>query len=126
MAITNNGTVNNLHADQLPSGYTRPTVTIFEDFEYVRTLSLTILKSTVENATPSTTMTNIIENATIGIEKQVLDIVAATFISTQTVTTYSSLDALSTNQSQNSGDETWLDDIAQSYTATVKLFIKSV
>jgi len=126
MAITNNGVVNNLHADQLPSGYTRPTVTTFTDYEYTRTLTLSVLKSTVENATPSTTMTNIIENGTIGLEKQIIDIVAATFISSQTVTTYGSLNSLTTNQSQNSSSETWLDNIAQSYTATVVLYIKSV
>lgn len=126
MAITNNGTVNNLPAAQLPSGYTRPVVTTFSDYQYVRTLNLTILKATVENATPSTTMTNIITNGTIGVNKQVQDIIAAAFISSETVTTYASLDSLSTNQSQNSDDEVWLDNIAQSYTATVKLYIKSL
>ena len=126
MAITNNGTVNNLPAAQLPSGYTLPVVTTFSDYQYVRTLNLTILKATVENATPSTTMTNIITNGTIGVNKQVQDIIAAAFISSETVTTYASLDSLSTNQSQNSDDEVWLDNIAQSYTATVKLYIKSL
>ena len=126
MAITNNGTVNNLPAAQLPSGYTRPVVTTFSDYQYVRTLNLTILKATVENATPSTTMTNIITNGTIGVNKQVQDIIAAAFISSETVTTYASLDSLSTNQSQNSDDDVWLDNIAQSYTATVKLYIKSL
>jgi|TARA_R100000501_G_C2619610_1_gene112933 hypothetical protein len=81
MAITNNGVVNSLPASQIPSGYTRPTVTTFTDWQYKRTLTLTVLKATVENATRATTMTNIIENGTIGLEKQIVDIVAEDFIS---------------------------------------------
>jgi len=121
MAITNNGTVNNLHISLLPSGYTRPTVTTFTDYEYVNDLSLTVLKATVENATASTTMANIIANATIGITKQITDILAADYLATATVTAYASLDSLSTNMAT----EVWLDDTAVSYTCTVKLYVKT-
>ena len=126
MAITNNGTKNSLPAGQIPSGYTRPTITTFTDWEYKRTLTLSVLKSTVENATASTTMTNIFNNATIGLDKQVIDIIAADYLATATVTTYADLTALTTNiVSVASGDGTWMTDTAVSYVATVILYVKA-
>lgn len=125
MAITNNGTKNGLPTTQLPTGYTLPTVTTFTDWEYKRTLNLTVLKATVENATPSTTMTNIFDNGTIGLDQQIVDIIAADYLATATVTTYAELIGLSNNISNTSdGDGVWLDDIATSYTATVVLYVK--
>lgn len=126
MAITNNGVVNSLPASQIPSGYTRPTVTTFTDWQYKRTLTLTVLKATVENATRATTMTNIIENGTIGLEKQIVDIVAEDFISSETVTTYGDWTVFSNNFVDVTGTGTVLTDTASSYTATVILYIKSV
>ena len=127
MAITNNGTQNLLPAGQIPAGHTRETTTTFTDFEYKRDLTLTILKVTVDEATSTATMTAIFDDATIGLDKQILDIVAATFISSQTVTTYASLTALTTTISDNSsGDGAWLKSTAESYSCTVELFIKSV
>jgi hypothetical protein len=126
MAITNNGVVNSLPASQLPSGYTRPTVTTFTDWQYKRTLTLTVLKATVENSTRSTTMTNIIENGTIGLEKQIIDIIAADYVSSETVTTYGNWTVFSNNFVDTSGTGTALADTAASYTATVILYVKSV
>ncbi len=126
MAITNNGVVNSLPANQLPSGYTRPTVTTFTDYEYTRTLSLTVLKATVENATRSTTMTNIIENATIGLEKQIVDIIATDFVASETVTTYGKWTVFSNNFVDVTGTGTALTNTAASYTCTVILYVKSV
>ena len=127
MAITNNGTQNKLSANLLPTAYTAPTITTFTDWQYKRTLNLTILKSTVENATASTTMTNIFNDATIGLDKQILDIVAADYLATATVTTFAQLTRLENNiSSVNSGDGTWMTDTAVSYTATVDLYVKAV
>jgi len=127
MAITNNGTQNKLSANLLPTGYTAPTITTFTDWQYKRTLNLTILKSTVENATASTTMTNIFNDATIGLDKQILDIVAADYLATATVTTFAQLTRLENNiSSVNSGNGTWMTDTAVSYTATVDLYVKAV
>lgn len=126
MAITNNGTKNSLGAGKIPTGYTRPTITTFTDWEYKRTLTLSVLKSTVENATNSTTMTNIFNNATIGLDKQIIDIIAADYLATATVTTYADLTSLTTNISnESSGNGTWLDDTAVSYVATVDLYVKT-
>lgn len=127
MAITNNGARNSLPAAKLPTGYTVPTITTFTDWEYKRNLTLSILKVTVDEAAANDTMDAIFDDAGIGIDKQVLDIVAATFISTQTVTTWADLVALETNLSDDSsGDGTWMKSTAESYTATVVLYIKSL
>ena len=126
MAITNNGTKNSLPAAKLPTGYTVPTVTTFTDWEYKRTLTLSVLKATVENATKATTMTNIFDDAAIGLDKQVVDIVAADFLATATVTTYAELTALTTNiVDVSSGDGTWMKNTAVSYVATVVLYVKA-
>jgi hypothetical protein len=126
MAITNNGTKNSLPDSQIPSGYSRPSVTTFTDYEYERTLTLSVLKSTVESATRSTTMTNIIGNGTIGITKQITDILAAEFLDSATVTAYAEIIALTHNFAAQAGTDVWLSNTACSYVATVKLFIKSV
>ena len=125
MAITNNGTKNSLPEDDLPTGYTRPTVTTFADYEYVRNLTLSVLKSTVENATPATTMANIIADATIGITKQIDDILAADFLGSATVTAYADWVSISHNLATISGAGDYLDNIAFSYECTLKLYVKA-
>lgn len=126
MAITNNGTVNRLRAEELPVGYTRPVVTTFTDHEYTRSLTLSVLKSTVENATASTTMTNIISNATIGINKQITDILAADYLATATVSAYAELIAITLNLANITGTGDYLKNTAASYVCTVRLYIKAV
>ena len=125
MAITNNGTQNRLSTTRLPSGYTAPTVTTFSDSEYVSTLNLTVLKATVESATASTTMTNIIGNATVGITKQIDDILDADYISTQTVTAYADMLTLGTNFDDKGATDDYLKNTASSYTCRVKLYVKT-
>ena len=125
MAITNNGTVNSLTSNEIPAGYTRPTVTTFTDFEYKSTLNLTVLKATVENATASTTMANIMADATIGITKQITDILAADYLATATVTAYADLINMSNNYSDVNGSGDYLTDTAASYQCTVILYVKT-
>ena len=126
MAITNNGTQNSLKSAQLPAGYTSPNITTFTDWEYRSELSLSILKATVDEATTAATMTAIFDNGTIGLDKQVIDIVAADYLATATVTTWAELVKLETNNSDvSSGEGTWLKDTASSYTAKVILYVKT-
>lgn len=129
MALTNNGTIvgTGISDDQLPSGYTRPSgVTTFTDEQWVYRLELSVLKSTVENSTPSTTMGNIISNGTIGVTKQITDIVAADFVTAPTTTFYTEILTLKTTQSDISGsNDVWLDDIAQSYLVGVIVKLKN-
>ena len=125
MAITLNGIVNGLTSNEKPSGYTDPTVTIFTDYESVATLNLTVLKSTVENATASVTMANIFNNGTIGLVKQVTDILTGDYLATATVTAYAELIRLSNNYSDVNGGGAYLTNVANSYQCTLKLYVKT-
>lgn len=125
MAITNNGIKNSLPASQLPDTYTRPTVTTFDDAEYKGVLNLTIVKATVENADPATTMANIIDNATVGIKKQIDDILTADYASTATGNAYADLVSLRNNmQSMAKGADAYTTATLK-YQARVLLFVKT-
>ena len=128
MAIAFSGTSNELTANEKPSGYTDPTVTKFttDPGVHVTTLNLTVLKATVENATGSVTMDNIFDDAAIGLDKQLLDIVTAAYSAVPTVTSYGELIGLSNNFAAINGSGVYLLDTAASYTCTVKLYVKSV
>ncbi len=125
MAITNNGTANNLTANEKPAGYSDPTITTFDDWESVSTRTLSVLKATVENATATTTMANIFDDATIGLDKQIIDIVAADYLATATVTTWAELTNLTHNLAAINGAGTYLKATAMSYVCTVKLYVKT-
>lgn len=125
MALTNAGTLVQLPSSRIPSGYTLPTVSSFSDWEYEsseRTLS--VLKSTVENSNKATTLANILANATIGINKQVTDLVNAEFDVTNTVTCYAVLTGIDSNQAA-SGSTDFYNDTAMSYSCKVKFYVKS-
>lgn len=125
MAIVNNGAKNSQPANQIPTGYTRPVITEFQDFQYVRRFNLEIDKITVDNATPSTTLTNIYDDAAVGINKQITDIIAAAYIATQTVTTWVDVLTITTNQENNTSTDFYNAD-ATDYVATVILYVKSL
>lgn len=124
MAITNNGTVNSLDSSLLPSGYTRPTVTTFTDHMYQYDVTLEVDKVTADNATKSTTMTNIIDVASVGITAQVDAIIAADFIATRTVTSYTDFWDLSSNVSVNTTSDFLNADLV-TYTCKVRIYIKT-
>lgn len=127
MAILNLGATNELPDAQIPSGYTRPVIATFSDYEFVRTLTLLVPKATVETATASGTMTAIFTNATVGINKQIVDIVAADFLTTPAVTTYGVLKSLTTNiNNSDISDTTYLTNVAAAYKCVVKLYIKAI
>ena len=126
MAITNNGTRNSLPSTQLPAAYTSPTITTFTDWEYRKKYVISVLKATVDEATTAATMTAIFDNATIGLDKQVLDMIALDYVASQTVTTWADLVMLELNNTDvSSGEGTWLKDTATSYSATVILYVKT-
>lgn len=125
---TFNGTRNLLSDGQIPSGYTRPTVAAISapiEFTYVKVIS--ILKSTVENATQSTTMTAIFDNGTIGIDKQIEDHINLDFDDgLQTITAYAELTHLTTNIADLGGAGVWLQATVVSYVATIKVYVNVV
>lgn len=120
MAISNLGAINELPASQLPTGYTKPVVATFTDYEYTRTITLNVLKATVEAASAATTMANIFNNATIGINKQIADIIAADYLATAAVTSYGSLLSLGLNT------EDYLTNAAVNYKCVVKIYVKAI
>lgn len=125
MALTHNGVKNSLPETQLPSGYSRPSVTTFSDWEYKRVTTYTVAKANVENATASTTMTNIINDATYGLDKLVEDELNNDFdVSGATVTAYSDWTAFTSNQSPETGSDPWLTTTAENYQCTVSTYIK--
>jgi len=121
MAITNNGTKNSLKDGQIPTGYTKPTVTEFTDEEYVNELDLIVPKISVENASNSITMAGIISAITTQIDA----ILAGDYIATQTVDAWADLISLSTNLKSSLGDADWLNNSAVNYIAKVKLYVKT-
>ena len=125
MALTNAGTLVQLPSSRIPSDYTLPTVSSFTDWEYESSeRTLTVLKSTVENSDRSTTLANILANATIGTNKQVTDLVTAEFDVTNTVTCYAVLTGIDSNVAA-SGSNDFYTDTAMSYLCPVKFYVKS-
>lgn len=125
MALTHNGTVVQLPLSRVPSDFTAASVSTFTDFEYrsgLRTFS--VLKSTVENSDRATTLQNIIDNGTIGIDQQVEALINAEFDVTATVESYAVWSMVDSNQAA-SGTNDFLTDTAMSYTCTVEFFVKS-
>ncbi len=124
MATTNNGTVNSLDTTQLPASYTRPTVTTFDDYTWTSTRTLSVLKDTVDEAAGNTTMTAIIANATIGITKQVDDIMTAIGADAVTTTVYTEWTGLSNNFANTVGTGDHLTTAAMSYSCIVTIYAK--
>lgn len=120
--ITHNGTKNSLPAQQIPTGYTRPTVTEV-DGKYVYRVVLDILKVTVDESTAVASMEGIIDNGSIGIDKQVLDIVAEDYLDTRTVTVWTDWIALKTNMSPILADDEFLTDAVTNYECTIDIHI---
>lgn len=125
MAIVHNGTQNKIPVFQIPSGYTKPSVTTFEDYEYPRELILEVDKATVQNASAATTMANIFNDAAIGLNKQIEDILAADFLATATVVAFADLESIRTNYSDLNSTSDYLKTTAPKYLCTVKLFVKA-
>src|SRR5680860_649504 len=119
MAITNNGTILSISTNQIPTGFTAPVVTTFTDAEYVRSHIIDVLRVTVANADKAITLTNIMTNATIGINKQVTDILTADYVGTNTVQAYSEVTSL-THNIQSIGTTDFLGNAVVVYRCAVK------
>lgn len=122
MAVVYTGTQNLIPDSQIPTGYTRPVVAT-NTKEYTFNLSLLVLKVTVDVSTASDTMTAIFENATIGLDKQILDLITADFDNTQTVVGFGQCTQLTTNLRGITGTDDWLTDAVVNYIATVEVFV---
>lgn len=125
MAIVNNGTKLKIASGQVPVGFTPPSVTDFADAEYKRELILDVAKATVQNADKSVTLTNILTDATIGINKQITDIITADLIGTNDVQVFSELVHLSHNV-QPTAYSDFLGNAAVVYRCKVIVYVKTV
>jgi len=126
MALNLLGTVVLLPSTMVPAAYTLPAVSSFTDAEYNSELTLSVLKATVENVAPETTLDNIINDATIGIEKQVSDILSADLdVLGNTVDAFVELISITNNVQANlSGD--FYGNVPVSYSCKVRVRAKTV
>lgn len=123
MAITNKGTIVKLPISNLPAGYTHAEVVKVVNAEYKAQVTLTVLKATVENADPKITLNNILNNAIIGVTKQITDLVTEDYLATKTVEVHAEL--LSITNNQQLGMNSFYTNAANAYTVLVNYFVKS-
>jgi len=125
MALTNAGTTVNMPSSRVPSDFTEVAVSTFDDWEVEsQELTLSVLKSTVEDSDPATTLLAIISNGTIGINKQITDLVTDDWDVTRTVTVYAEMTMIDSNQAASTSND-FYTDTAMSYLCTVKYYVKA-
>jgi hypothetical protein len=124
MAVVDKGIKIEVPESLIPDGFNAPAYIEVTDYEYKREYQLNVLKSTVENATEVTTFGNIINEAAIGILKQVLDLITADFINTNTVDYYTVWKVISSNV-QRSKENDFYNDTPFSYICKVEVYIKT-
>lgn len=124
MAIVDKGIKISLSPSIVPSGFVPPVVAEFSDQEYERIYTLSVLKATVENADKAVTFDNIIDDAAIGILKQILDLVTADFVAANNVEYYSEWVIVNSNSARSLNND-FYTSTAFSYVCEVKVFIKT-
>lgn len=121
MALVANATKLSMDATKRPSGYVDPGGSNLASSQPTyQNLSLSIAKATVENATKATTFLNIRTDATIGIEKQIADLLTNDMDITQTITYNIDWKNITNNQIFPSE---FYSDVAAVYIATVDVYI---
>ncbi len=120
MAQTNNGTVVAVQETLIPVNYTRPTVTRFNDYKYTRiSEEITITKSTVDTTPETDTLTALVA----AVNTAAAALVTADFIQTNTITMFSILKNIESNDVISTGNF-YTDDV-DTYICTVDIFIKT-
>ena len=119
MALVSNGVVNNVNSSDLPSGFTKASVTTFSDYEYQTSNQVvTVVKSTVENATDDTTVTAIVAAIKTALDTQI----GADYDDTANTVTYFSIwKSYTTNFTVATELFT---NVALNYLCTVDIFVK--
>lgn len=119
MAHTHNGTIVNLHSSVLPAGYSKPAVTPITDEESVReNVEIEVVKSTVENASASATLTALVAAVDTAAETLVAD----DYDTTRTVDSHAVLKNVRTNLNHS---EDFFLNVAPKYICTVDIFVKA-
>lgn len=121
MALVKNATKISLDATKKPSGFTDPGGSNLSSSQPTyENLSLSIAKTTVEDASKSTTFDSILDDVAIGIEKQVADILTNDMDVTQTITYNIDWKNIRNNQIF---PEEFYSNVAAVYIATVDVYI---
>ena len=119
MALTNAGTQVLVNDNKLPTGYTKPTVTTFEDIESkYKDRAFVVVKSVVENADPLVTFAAIVDAITTAVSA----LITADYDVTNTVTAFANLKDVATNL--KNGDALYNADVVD-YDCIVDIFIKT-
>ncbi len=124
MAVVDKGIKIELPDALVPDAFVAAAYEEVANPEYKRTYQLSVLKATVENATEATTFSNIINEAAIGILKQILDLITADFIGTNTVDYYSVFKQITSNIQRSKAND-FYTDTAVSYICTIDVYIKT-
>jgi hypothetical protein len=125
MALVKQTTKISVPTAQRPSGYTDPGgANLTSSQPTYENISLSIAKATVENATKSTTFDNILTDATVGIEKQIADRLAADDLGTTATVNYN-IDWKAISNNQTIAGE-FYTNVAESYVAVVDVYINIV
>lgn len=121
MALVANATKISINSGKIPTGYTNPGgANLASPQPAYRNLVLSVLKGTVENATKATTFDNIRTDVTIGIEKQIADLLTNDMDVTQTITYNIDWKDIRNNQVFS---EEFYSDTASVYKCTVDVYI---
>ena len=125
MAVVNNGTVNGLPADRLPSGYTLPTVVTIADFHYRYDIVIPIAVSGTVASTASASMTAIVTATNTAITA----ILNADFLGTATVTAYSIINDIGSTFTPTNNNTTMsylLSATTNQYLVSTTIFVKAI
>lgn len=118
MAITNNGTKVSVRSGDIPSGYTKPTITEFADYEYINSIDVVLDKATIDEADPVVTFTALVAAITSAVTARI----TTDYIGTNTVDIWTDFKTVKTNLTSN--DAIYKAD-APTYVCGVDIFIKT-
>tara|TARA_R110002074_G_C12493710_1_gene661949 strand:+ start:1325 stop:1705 length:381 start_codon:yes stop_codon:yes gene_type:complete len=125
MAIVNKGTKLSIPSRQLPDGIGLLVARPFADFQYKRTLEVSVLKSGVEQTTQASTLNKIVTQAAVGVEAQVLTILTEDFVATEDVEYWTDVVSLTSTNTPDGSTDPWLTDVAPSYVMNIVIYVKS-
>ena len=121
MAITNNGSRLLIPTRQVPNGATIPSVDVFDDIQYKRTIEMVVLKSDVDHLDNETTVLNIITE----VSALSTAIISEDFIASEDVVFWSDIVSLTSTYTPDGGDDLWLSNEEPNYIMNVVIYVKS-
>lgn len=122
MAITNNGTVVDMQASDLPVGYTKPTVTTFSDEEYKGNFEIKLDKATLDDPDPLVTMAAIVSGVTTAVNT----ILTNDWNAAATGEAFARITDINLNANvKNKQGSDFYNDASVSYLVATQLFVKT-